>query len=136
MGREARTPGRRSVSCRQEEEANEMDADTEALMVVEDTARFEETVAAARRSVRLTQVLPPRLALAVVPGGRLPPTKDTPAADWYADEVPDGVLARLAPGERLFVAAWLERRRGKERPSDHLPWDSLGHLPPDWKEGQ
>jgi hypothetical protein len=40
--------------------------------------------------------------------------------------VPADVLARLDDPERLFAAAWNERRRPKRRAGDGLPWDAPG----------
>jgi hypothetical protein len=47
------------------------------------------------------------------------------------DELPPGIVAGLDELERLFVAAWNERRRTKTRTGDDLPWDAAGFEPPD-----
>lgn len=98
------------------------------LVVAADTAFTREWVDRLRRHGRVTQVLPPRLAL-VVPGvGGLTDLAQLPGIALHADGPPDP--EGLSEGERLFVDAWWLRRAGKSRRGDGLPWDSPGYLPP------
>jgi hypothetical protein len=47
------------------------------------------------------------------------------------DEPPASIIAALDPAERLFVDAWVERRRPKPRSGDGAAWDTPGFEPPD-----
>jgi hypothetical protein len=53
-------------------------------------------------------------------------------AHWYLGNVPEDVAAALTPAQRLFVDAWVSRRRSKTRPGEGLSWDTPGREPPDW----
>jgi hypothetical protein len=104
------------------------DRRAEQLVLVADPARYEEVVAALRATIPVVQQLPPRLAtVGPLPAGRPPPRVS--GVRWYDEAPPDD--EDLSAPERLFVAAWLARRRPKDRPGDGLPWDAPGHLPPD-----
>jgi hypothetical protein len=109
-----------------------MEPHQEILVVVADGVDFREAVEQWRRSGTVTQLLPPRLAL-LVPDTDPPP--HVPGTRWYLDDVPADVLLDLAPHERIFVAAWRDRRarRGvaKDRPGDGVHWDTPGFQPPD-----
>jgi hypothetical protein len=97
------------------------------ILVLIDRDRDSRAVLdALRRVAQVTQILEPRLALVA---GEVP--VDVTGATAYVDDVPDAVLDTLSPVERLFVSAWRSRRSGKSRPSEGLPWDAPGHLPPD-----
>ena len=104
-----------------------MEIRQEVLVVVADADRYQEAVEEWRRSAAVTQLLPPRLAL-VVPDRDPPPV---PGTRWYTDAVPADVLLSLAPYERIFIAAWRDRRSIKKRTGDGLPWDAAGYDPPD-----
>lgn len=104
-----------------------MEARQEVLVVVVDADRYQEAIDAWRRSAAVTQLLPPRLAL-VVPDDDPP---YVPGTRWYTDVVPADVLLSLAPYERIFIAAWRDRRAIKSRPGDGLPWDAEGFAAPD-----
>jgi hypothetical protein len=99
----------------------------DVLIVVQDPAGYREAIDAWRRSATVTQELPPWVALAQFTGE----APDVPGTRWYTDSVPDDVLLRLAPQARIFIAAWRDRRRPKERPGDGLTWDAPGYQPPD-----
>jgi hypothetical protein len=106
------------------------DEQTEALVIVEG-GDFDTVLSDLRALATVTQVLPPRLALvALPPAGRT--TIEVPGTAWYEVDVPADVLDRLSDQERLFIDAWRSRRTGKERPGNHLPWDTPGYVPPDW----
>ena len=104
-----------------------MEAGHEVLVVVADADRYQEAIDAWRRFAAVTQLLPPRLAL-VVPD-RDPP--HVPGTRWYTDTVPADVLLSLAPYERIFIAAWRDRREVKNRAGDGLDWDAEGFDAPD-----
>jgi hypothetical protein len=106
-----------------------MASGTELLVVLDDPGHGGDTISALRRTVPVTQSLPPRLALVAIPDGWAPAA--VPGATWYEDDVPPTVLDSLTDTERMFVAAWQARRAGKRRPGDGLPWDSPGFQPPD-----
>ena len=72
------------------------------LVIVADTALYDEEIEAWSRSATVTGQLPPRLAL-VVPNG-VPP--DVPGTRWYLRKIPADVLLSLEPSERIFVAGW------------------------------
>jgi hypothetical protein len=112
-----------------------MDPHQEVLVVVADGATFPEVVEQWRRSGTVTQLLPPRLALLILDGDPQP----VPGTRWYLDDVPADVLLDLAPHERIFVAAWRDRRARqtpKDRPGDGLSWDTPGFQPPDPPAGE
>ncbi len=105
-----------------------MDVHQEVLIVVADGDRYAEAIEQWRRAGTVTQQLPPRLALLVVGSADPPPV---PGSRWYLRDVPADVLLDLSPGERIFVAAWRDRKAPKTRPGDGLAWDSAGFEPPD-----
>ncbi|MGK5530645.1 hypothetical protein [Streptomyces sp. URMC 129] len=98
----------------------------EALVLVGDHD-FEIVIEELHALATVTQVLPPRLALVLLPAA--PP--DIPGTAWYVEDVPTDVYRDLTPEERLFVDGWRARRHPKPRPDDHLPWDAPDHEPPD-----
>jgi hypothetical protein len=104
-----------------------MDPHQEILVVVADGDRFAEAIAQWRRSATVTQLLAPRLAL-LIPDGEPP---GIPGTRWYRNDVPPDVLLDLTPTERIFVAAWRDRRAPKVRPGDGVTWDTPGFEPPD-----
>jgi hypothetical protein len=80
------------------------------------------------RTVVITQTLPPRLALVRTSGGGLPAVPGLSAVAPASDaELPPDLTAE----ERLFVEAWRQRRRPKERRGDGAAWDDPGFAPPD-----
>lgn len=103
-----------------------MDGQRDVLILIDRGTDADRVLESLRRVTRVTQVLPPRLALVLADG-----PVNVPGAAAYADDVPDAVLDELSPAERAFVAAWRSRRAGKRRPGEGLPWDAPGHLPPD-----
>ncbi len=108
-----------------------MDDRTEFLVLVDDAGRYAATVEQWRRSATVTQLLPPRLALVVLPPGAAPEQVFGVGTRWFGGDVPEVVLRELSEAELLFVAAWRQRRRPKIRPGDGLPWDAPGYQPPD-----
>jgi len=47
------------------------------------------------------------------------------------ESLPSRVRQTLTPTEEVFVDAFEQRGRGKERPGEGLSWDAEGFLPPD-----
>lgn len=92
--------------------------------------QYPESIEKLRRAFTVTQILPPTLALVVLPPGRSQSIPDIPAVTFYLDNVPAEILDNLTATERTFVQAWLARRAAKQRPGDQLPWDSPGYTPP------
>lgn len=52
------------------------------------------------------------------------------------DALPQDILNSLNQTEALWVAAWFERKRPKQRPGEGLAWDAPGFLPPDPPPGK
>ncbi|WP_241839861.1 hypothetical protein [Frankia sp. CcI49] len=77
------------------------------------------------RWAQVTARLPPRLALVVVPAGRLADAAAVPGVlGVFATDVPVELAATLDPRERLFVDGWLARAVAKPpRPFEGRPWD-------------
>lgn len=96
----------------------------DVLVVMEDTDVARMALADLRIRGQVTQLLPPRLAL--VAAGAV--AAGTPGLSVHTGERPD--LDDPTDAEQLFVDAWWERRRGKDRPGDGLPWDAPGYRPP------
>jgi hypothetical protein len=102
------------------------------LLVLIDSGRSREALAALRAVADVPQTLPPRLALVVAPGGADDLAAIVGVVGVYADGAPpEDVMAALNDTEQLFVRAWVERSKDKDRPGDGLPWDDPDHLPPD-----
>lgn len=101
---------------------------TEHLLVVDEPERFEAIVAAVGATAPVIQQLPPRLAIVASPasGQQLPQVS---GATWYREGA--AIDERLSAEELLFVTAWRQRRRTKDRPGEGLPWDAPGYQPPD-----
>jgi hypothetical protein len=99
----------------------------EVLVVVQDPAEYRTAIDAWRRTATVVQELPPRIALAE-PRGEV---AEVPGTKWYSGPVPQDVLLSLEPPARIFIAAWLDRRRPRERPGDRLDWDARGYIQPD-----
>ncbi|MBE3201938.1 hypothetical protein IHE48_13305 [Frankia sp. CH37] len=77
------------------------------------------------RWAQVTARLPPRLALVIVPPGRLADATAVPGVlGVFAADVPAELAAALDPRERLFVDGWLARAVAKPpRPFEGRPWD-------------
>ncbi len=102
----------------------------EALLIV-DSPNPDQVLSQAGELVRLTQRLPPRLAIIVGESSQLEAVRDLPGVvGVFEAVVPDSVLQRLNPTERLFAEAWVAGRQPKSRPGEGLPWDAGGYEPP------
>lgn len=99
----------------------------EVLVVVLEAADYRTSIDAWRRTATVVQEFPPRIALAQ-PRGEV---TEVPGTKWYSGAVPQDVLLSLEPAARIFIAAWLDRQRPKERPGDRLDWDARGYIQPD-----
>ncbi|MFE9018084.1 hypothetical protein ACFYNL_05850 [Streptomyces sp. NPDC007808] len=108
-----------------------MDREKREALVLVETGDYETALVALRALARVTQVMPPRLALVLVPPGSRTEASALPGTAWFEEDLPPEVYSGLSPQERLFVDAWAARRMPKERPGDQLPWDAPGHIPPD-----
>jgi hypothetical protein len=106
-----------------------MEPPREVLVVVADADHFTEAVEQWRRTGTVTQLLAPRLALVELEPGADP--APVPGTRWYLDDIPADRLLDLAPHERIFVAAWRDRRAAKVRTGDGVAWDTPGFDPPD-----
>jgi len=80
---------------------------------------------------RVTQQLADRIALAVVPAsGRDTLAGRSDVLGVYDQDVPDSVRDELDEVDRVFVDAWRERGRSKQRVGDGLSWDAPGFQAP------
>ena len=80
---------------------------------------------------RVTQRLSDRISLAVVPDGARETLASRPhVLSIYDEDVPDAVRDELDEGERMFVDAWRERARPKQRKGEGLSWDAPGFEAP------
>ncbi len=99
----------------------------EVLVVVLNPAVYGEAIDAWRQSATVTQELRPWVALAELTGE----APEVPGTRWYTGDVPPDVLLRIDPPARIFIAAWHDRQKPKERPGDGLSWDARGYETPD-----
>ncbi|WP_322780074.1 hypothetical protein [Frankia sp. Cas4] len=91
-----------------------------------------QVIDALRGLVRVTAILPPRLALVVAPPDGTDALARLPGVvGVFTHTVPAGLRETLTATENLFVDAWLARVAGKHRSGEGLPWDAPGRLPPD-----
>lgn len=103
----------------------------EALVLITNTDQYTNIIAELREFVTVTQMLPPALALAMLPAAGRERFPNITGAVFYTDDVPAEVVDDLPPAAQLFVRAWQTRRLDKQRHGDQLPWDAPGHTPPD-----
>ena len=105
----------------------------EFLVLLEDE---EEGLERLRRSLQVTQVASPRLAVVEAPPGTGPEALRAiggVAAVFAAGESPEDP-GTLTDAEKLFAGAWSMRTgdvAGSERPGEGLAWDAPGFTPPD-----
>lgn len=105
----------------------------EFLVLLEDG---EDGLERLRRSLQVTQVASPRLAVVEAAEGAGPDALQ--AIDGVAEVAAAGEslqdASALTDAERLFADAWALRTgdvAGSERPGEGLPWDAPGFTPPD-----
>ena len=104
---------------------------TGEVLVWFDTESASDALAQLGEIGQVTQVLPPRLALAVVPADDVTRVLDI---EWTLGVFQRGdrvAIPDLSVPEQLFVAAWERRAPKKARPGGGLDWDAPGYLPPD-----
>ena len=101
----------------------------EALVELAPGATIDEALPT---GVRVTQRMPPRLAIVLAAEDDLRALERDPRVRRvFRAEVADEDLARLDDQERLFAAAWNQRREGsKHRVGEGLAWDAPGLDPP------
>ena len=98
----------------------------EFLVLLEDEGGLERL----RRSLQVTQVASPRLAVVVAAEGALEAIDGVAEVAGPGESLQDEIA--LTDAERLFADAWA-LRTGEvpgERPGDGLPWDAPGFTPP------
>jgi len=107
----------------------------QALLIFEGLQK-ESVLSRVAELVRVTQILPPRLAIVEGDPDRLTAIQSIPGIiSIFEGRVPETTLLQLDPTERLFAEAWAESRRSKsDRVGDGLPWDAEGFEPPNGKE--
>jgi hypothetical protein len=108
-----------------------METQREVLVVVAVGGGYAEAIEQWRRSATVSQEMPPRLALVLL-GPDDPP--HVPGTRWYLDDIPADVLLDLTPPERIFVAAWRDRRAAKVRSGGDVLWDTREFRRPDFDE--
>jgi hypothetical protein len=80
---------------------------------------------------RVVQRLDDRIALVTIDAdGRRGLADDPTVVGVFDDDVPAGVRDELDDGERLFVDAWRERARTKQRTGEGASWDAPGFEAP------
>ena len=88
-----------------------------------------------RERYRVTQQVSPRVVIVELAGDstkeELQTMKGVDAVLEQGAPIPDDVRRTLTGTEALFVDAYAQRARNKERPSEGLDWDAKGLLPPD-----
>lgn len=103
----------------------------EALIIVEGPDP-DAVLARVSEFVRVTQRLPPRLAIVTGEGDQLDAVRNLPRViGVFEGAVPEPTIEQLNPTERLFAEAWAVGRQPKPfRPGEGLPWDAEGFEAP------
>lgn len=88
-----------------------------------------------RGRYRVTQKVSPRVVTVEMVAGasreELRGMDGVQAVLGAGESLAPDVAATLTPGEALFVQAYTQRARHKDRPGDGLNWGAEGFLPPD-----
>ena len=110
--------------------------DMPQALVILDANRAEEVLSGAAGLVKVTQRLPPRLAIVEGDADGVAALRNIHGVVGVFDgPVPETVLGELNPTERLFADAWVSSRRSKpDRRGEGLPWDAEGFEPPNGKD--
>ena len=84
-------------------------------------------------SQRVTQQMSPRVVIieSEAPRDELQAMQGVQAVLEPGESAAEEVRNTLTSAEDLFVAAYTQRARAKERPGEGLNWDAEGFLPPD-----
>ncbi len=101
----------------------------ETLVLI--TGRYQDVIEELRAFATVTQMLPPSLALVMLPDEQRDAIPEITGAVFYVDDIPPEVVDDLPQGEQIFIRAWQIRSLSKKRHGDQLPWDSPGYTPPD-----
>lgn len=108
----------------------EISSIVQALIIAE-SSDPDEAFMRASEYVRMTQHLPPRIAVAEGNRSQLDAVRALPDVfGVFEKDIPGAVLQKLNPTERLFVEAWVLAREPKSRPGEGLPWDADGFESP------
>lgn len=105
-------------------------AEPERELLVVSTGDANPAEAVSDAGGRVTQRLAERIALALVPDRAQDALASQRDVTVYAEDVPDDVLATLREDERVFVDAWRERRKAKQRTGEGQSWDAPGFQAP------
>jgi len=106
-------------------------AEPERELLIVLTPGADPAGAASVADGRVTQRLSDRVALAVIPASaREALAGRSEVLGVYEHDVPDAVMSELDGAERVFVDAWRERGRGKQRAGEGLSWDAPGFQAP------
>jgi hypothetical protein len=107
----------------------------QALLIV-DELQADKVLSHVAEMARVTQRLPPRLAIVEGDPDRLAAIHGIPGIiAMFEGRVTETMLQQLNPTERLFAEAWTESRRPKpDRVGEGLSWDAEGFEPPDARE--
>jgi hypothetical protein len=101
----------------------------EVLILFDDTSQGR-SLEIVNSLVTVTQILPPRLALAQISSKQWVTLSQIDGViGVYSDSSPS--MDILTPIEQSFVKAWLSRPTAKRRPGNQVDWDAPGFLAPD-----
>ncbi|MEJ2889642.1 hypothetical protein [Actinomycetospora aeridis] len=103
--------------------------DDEVLVVLADTADFDEAVEELRRRATVLHLMPPRLAVVRLRPGVPLEALGVAGSQVYRGAPPTSVLADLTEAEQGFAQGWTAPP--KQRRGDQLSWDASGFEPPD-----
>ena len=101
------------------------------VLVVMDAGQAPGALARLEGLGRVRQQLPPRLVVMAVAGDRLTDVLGVPGVQAVARCGEPVDVSSPSAAEQLFLAAWVESTRPKQRPGEGQPWDAPGFLPPD-----
>jgi hypothetical protein len=102
-------------------------------LVIMNESHADDVLSQVGQFVKVTQRLPPRLAIVEGEDRQLEAVRTLPGVIAVCEgPVPDSVLQQLHPTERLFADGWAAGRQPKTaRPGEGLQWDAEGFQPPD-----
>lgn len=102
------------------------------LLVILSEDDLDRARSKVERSYRLLHSVSPRVLVIQRPASDLPPLSSLAGVLIATEEdVPEAILRTLSATEKLWVSAWLLRKRVKQRVGEGFSWDAPGFLPPD-----